>query len=492
MRILSLGQGLPDASIDNFNWASALSFYDYDAIVVDPLEAVSRLIDGVVRDGTGFFTYHEEPIADGPSTSEAVGLADLLRRRRLETERLLARGGLVVCFGYPDLPHPQVSGFTGCHRYYWLPAPAGADYGPNYIRAAGGRNISVTDYEHPFANYLDSRRSDVLYRAWFAEGSAGFAGSKVLARSDGGTAVALDVPVGEGRIIFLPALPSRISSGERSTIASNLVTAIRNTLLSSAEATPPVWLEHHSLPGLDGINRRIEDTEARLDELEAELHAARAEYLGIDRYRRLLWQEGKFGFELPVRDSLALLGFSQYSNLDDPAVFSFGGNTVYMEAESNLQAVGMEPHYRLRQRIEEKIADEGRAPPKGIVVVNGFREQQPSERPQQYTDALRVASESMRYCLLQASDLYDAVRYKLEGRGEPQAFLNKLLATEGLFAPDPEPPMPEPEPEPEESLPESEEVLGEAPQDVADGQTDGADANNESPTDSTAKSSIKD
>ena len=37
MRILSLGQALPDSTIDNFNWASALSFFDYDALVVDPL-----------------------------------------------------------------------------------------------------------------------------------------------------------------------------------------------------------------------------------------------------------------------------------------------------------------------------------------------------------------------------------------------------------------------------------------------------------------------
>jgi hypothetical protein len=492
VRILSLGQGLPDAAIDNFNWASALSFYDYDAIIVDPLEAVSRLIDGVVRDGTGFFTYHDEPITDGPSTSESVGLADLLRRRRLETERLLARGGLVVCFGYPDLPHPNVSGFTGCHRYYWLPAPTGTDFGPNYIKAAGGRNISVTDFEHPFANYLDSRRSDVLYRAWFSEGSAGFPGSKVLARSDGGTAIAMDLPVGEGRIIFLPALPSRISSGERSGLASRLVTAIRNTLLSSAEGSPPVWLEQYSLPGIDALNRRIEDAEARLDEVEAELHEARSEYLGIDRYRRLLWQEGKYGFELPVRDALTLLGFTQYSNLDDPAVFSFGGHTIFMEADASLEAVGMEPHYRLRQRLEEKIADEGRTPPRAIVVVNGYREQALGERPQQYSDALKVASESMRYCLLQATDLYDAVRYKLEGRGDPQAFLRKLIATEGVFEPDPEPPMPEPEPEPEPEASLQEQPPAAANKMLTEEQALAAESNDETPSDSTATSRIKD
>jgi hypothetical protein len=40
----------------------------------------------------------------------------------------------------------------------------------------------------------------------------------------------------------------------------------------------------------------------------------------------------------------------------------------------------MDPHYRLRQRLEAKIADEGRAPPHGILIVNGYREIEPGQR----------------------------------------------------------------------------------------------------------------
>src|SRR5690606_16726411 len=102
-------------------------FHDYDAVVVEPAQAVSRMIEGVIK-GEQYKTYDDIPVADGPTTSETVGLADLLRRRRDETERLLGRGGLVVVFAHPDVPHPRVSGFTGAHRYYWLPAPEGKDY----------------------------------------------------------------------------------------------------------------------------------------------------------------------------------------------------------------------------------------------------------------------------------------------------------------------------------------------------------------------------
>ena len=436
MRVLSLGCALPNPQIDNYDWASALSFFDYDAIAVDPAEAVSKLVEGVTRSGAAYSTYDEQPIVSGPTTAAGVGLADLLRRRREETERLLARGGLVVCFAYPDAPHPDVSGFTGCHRYYWLPAPAGRDYGPEYVKAAGGRRVSATDFEHPFADLLENVGEGILYRAVFAEGAAGFGpGAKVIGRSAGGAAVAVDLAVGGGRVVFLPALASNLSMSERSRIADAIVAGVRNTLLRDAEAEPPAWLEAHSLPGIAEAKAKIEAAESRLDELEAELAAERNTLRGVDRYRRLLWQEGKYGFALPVRDALTLLGFASVTGVDEPATFIFGGERVLVETEASPGAVGMEPHYRLRQRLEREIAA-GKERPRGIIVVNGQRELPPEERTQQFEDALRVAAESMRYCVVEATRLFAAVRDHLEGRGDATSFCHRLVNTEGAFAPD--------------------------------------------------------
>lgn len=433
MRILSLGCSLPDSQIDNYDWGSAPSFFDYDAMVVDPAAGVSRFIESVVQAGAPNLTYAEEPIEDGATTALNVGLADLLRRRQEETERLLAKRGLVVCFAYPDVPHTRVSGFTGCHRYYWLPAPAGSDYGATYLRLAHGSSVRVTDYEHPFADYLERQNSNVLYRVRFAEGANGFgSGARVIARSPGGAAIGLDLEVGGGRVVFLPALPSRIGMAERSTVASSIVTAIRNALLLSVEESPPSWLDDYPLPGLEAAQQRLEAAESRLEAVEIELNEARNEYRGIDRYRRLLWQEGRYGFDLPVRDALTLLGFTSYARVDEPATFSYEGETVFVETESSPQAAGMEPHYRLRQRLEAEIAREGRRP-RGLIVVNGQRELPPAQRPQQYTESLRVAAESMRYCVVEAAQLFAAVRDKLQGSDKAAQLCRRLLETEGIL-----------------------------------------------------------
>jgi hypothetical protein len=323
-------------------------------------------------------------------------------------------------------------GFTGFHRYQWLPAPEGCDYGPGYVKAASGRSVKVVDWEHPFANLLDSMEG-VIYRAAFTEGAAGFPGAKVIARSPGGAAIAIDMPLAGGRVIFIPAISSGILSSQRADFATRVVAAIRNTLLLSAEGEPPEWVEEETLPGLAEARTRMEDAEAKLDELEADLDEARNTFRGLDRYRRILWQEGKYGFELPVRDALTLLGATAYSQPDEPAVFSLALESVMVEAESSNGEVGMEPHYRLRERLETKIAHDKRRS-FGVVIVNGYRELPPEERPQQYSESLRIAAESMRYCILTATDLFDAVKDKLEGRGDASAFFKRIVATEGVFS----------------------------------------------------------
>jgi hypothetical protein len=240
--------------------------------------------------------------------------------------------------------------------------------------------------------------------------------------------------VGNGRVILIPALAVNVTGQQRSQIAASLSAAIRNTLLTEAEGASLDRIEDVALPGIAEARTRMDDAEAKLDELEAELDTARNEYRGLDRYRRILWQEGKYGFELPVRDALALLGATGYSQPDEPAIFNLGGETVLVEAESSPGEVGMEPHYRLRERIEGRISKDKRRA-YGLIVVNGHNQVAPDERERQYTDPLRIAAESMRYCVVTATDLFYAVRDKLEAKGDAKTFLKRLVETEGIFTP---------------------------------------------------------
>ena len=147
------------------------------------------------------------------------------------------------------------------------------------------------------------------------------------------------------------------------------------------------------------------------------------------------------GLEEPVRDALSQIGFRIIaSNLDSPAWIQLpadkaGKQAALLEVEGNINAVGMEAHYRLRRRLEDAIA-KGK-PRRGLLIINGHRTTAPAERPAQYDDSLRVAAESLRYCIATTEQLFHAVRASLEGdTATVEAFRQRLLTTEGILQED--------------------------------------------------------
>jgi hypothetical protein len=438
MRVLSLGFPMPGARVDNHTFASAPSFFDYDAIAVNP-EALSQLVEEVVN-GTGdHATRAHEPVVNGPTTPEAVGLAQLLRDRQDETARLLARGGLVVCFAYPNVVHANVTGFAGCDRYFWLPAPPGISYAEPFLRRAWGTELLPVDHDHPFGPYVDTFRGKLAYRAYFDEVTSGFSGAgRVFARSLGNAAIAIELAVYGGRAVFLPP-PARLPTGDaRYSYSDAIQAAVRNTLGLAAHAKPPAWLSDYQLPGLPERLRTLAAADERLDESSEAVAAAQADIEELERYRRLLWQEGRYGLEQPVRDALALLGFTvNAKNLDVPAELQSadGELAALLEVDAGEEAVGMDGHHRLRRRLEMAI-QAGNAK-HGLLVINGYRAKQPAQRPPQYEDTLRVAAESMRYCVATTTQLFHATRAALKGDTTTvDAFRQRLLTTEGVMGED--------------------------------------------------------
>ncbi|OGO50720.1 MAG: hypothetical protein A2148_01575 [Chloroflexi bacterium RBG_16_68_14] len=442
MRILSLGFPMPGPSVDNHTFANAPTFFDYDALVVDP-QALSRLIEEVVSGSAEHTTRSGERVVNAPTSPDAVGLADLLRDRQEETARLLARGGLVVCFAYPNVVHHQVASFTGCDRYFWLPAPPGLQYREPFLRRGTGSEIIPTEHDHPFGPFVHQFRGKLAYQAYFADDAPGFPdlSGRVFARSAGGAAVALELSLGRGRAVFLPP-PVRPPSGDQRYAYSNaLQDAIRHTLRLAATSGPPAWLHEHELPGLSERLAARDEAERQVAQAQDALTAAEERVQELDRYRRLLWQEGKYGLEEPVRDALALLGFRLVpQDIDTPAqvhleVGRRGQQVALLEVEASDEAVGMDGHYRLRRRLEEAIA--GGKPKRGLLIINGYRTQPPSQRAAQYQDALRVAAESLRYCVTTTEQLFHACRAALEGdEATVHAFRERLLTTEGVLKED--------------------------------------------------------
>ena len=303
-------------------------------------------------------------------------------------------------FAHPDVPHPSVSGFTGAHRYYWLPAPEGQDYSIKHLKPPADATSTSSTGSIPSrtTSTPSATTSSTASRSRKARTRSRRKRARPQRRRH---AIAIEVPVLAGRVIFVPALAAAHHAHRPLAFAANLVSAIRNTLLTTADGSAPEWVAEETLPGIEDSQRTHPGRRSQ---------AGRARSRAGRRPRRVpghrpLPPHPVAGGQVRLRVAGARRPATARASGNSrpsmqPGHFSFGSVSAFVEAESSAGAVGMDPHYRLRARLKTKIADDGRTPPHGIVIVNGFRETAPAEREQQYTNALRVASESMRYCIV--------------------------------------------------------------------------------------------
>jgi hypothetical protein len=400
---------LPNQRIDNYSFFSAPSFFDYDAILVDPA-AVTQSINDVLSGTVAHATAADEPIVNAPTAGLNVGLADLLRRRRDETERLLARGGTIAVFARPNQTFRFITGFPAADMYCWLPVPDDMAYREPYLVPAFGTQVVVTDGSSAMAPFVNAFQSWFHYRAYFAEHLAEFAGKgQIFARSVGGAAVGVRFQIGEGSLYFLPAMYSTPEGEPRFNLAQTLLGCLTQSVHAAADEAPPDWISSVHMPGAEPLEVAVEQAHERLDEATERYEEAKTQLDTVAHFRRLVWQEGRYGLEPAVREAFQLLGFKVGMDVDTPAILEADGRTAFLEVEGSDEPVVEWPYFRLQKRLEKDLIAT-RNVKKGVIVVNGLRRVPPNERTESYSDALRIACENYRYALLTGEGLLDLVR----------------------------------------------------------------------------------
>jgi len=424
-RILSLGFPLPGVRIDNYTFISAPSFFDYDALVVEP-QALSQLMGDVIAGAADARTFAGSAVRVRPEDPTDVALEELIARRADETARLLARGGAVIVFGRPPLQHRLHEGVT-IMTDAWL-----AHASPPLL-PADGTQAEVSDYQHPLAAFVAAHLADLRYAAR-ADEQALRGETRVFVRSRGAAILGFDYPAGTGRVVVLPALRGVPGGDARYRLSEDLQAGIQRLLGVAGEGVPPPWLARHPLPGLPERAAALREARAARDDAERALAAALDAHDALARYQRLLWQRGRHGLEDAVLDALRLLGCQVYDANRDEIEIRIGDTPVLLEIEASDGEIDMAPHHRLRQRLERAIERRGTAP-RGLIVINGYRNQPPDERPAQASPSLRLAAEQMQYGICPTTVLYAAVEAKLHGDDAgPQSCLSRLVSQPGLLA----------------------------------------------------------
>jgi hypothetical protein len=411
MKLLAIGLPLPHMDVDNYNPLMAPSFFDYDALFVDPV-AFTAIADQVITGEEPFETFDGRPIVNGPTTANAVGAGDQLRRRLEETQHLLEAGGTVIVVGRPNATRAGLVGFEGCDRYSWLPAPAGIAWGPPIIRAAEGKTIRIAAEDHPFASFLRDRRKELAYRAVFDERQPAVArAGRVIARGGSNVPIGMEFRHLGGRIVFIPVI---IDEGgtHRATIAERLIEIARQLIDHPDTELESYWVGSVAVTGLEQVEAELEDADRELSAATERRDAARERHDELAAHRRLVTAEGRDLVDA-TRKALAMLGFV-VTGEGPKIVIESEGQRAFVEVEGARDQVVEWPYVRLQRRLEEELLQNGTAP-RGLVVANGQRIVPPEQRYQRFSGPLRIACENYHYCLLTGETLFALVQRVLGG-----------------------------------------------------------------------------
>ena len=432
MRVLSLSHRLPHQQVDNHNLFNAPALFDYELIVLDA-GAVFESIRAAAQAHGEFMTYADLPVVNGDSVDGAAGLAELLQRRREEFTRALERGATVVVYAAAPNRYSGVHGLQGLDRYYYLPAPDGMAWDATTLRGGEGTHAVIVDHGHPFVPVFETYEAHLLYRTYFNDRAPGFARhARVFLRSAGGAPLGVEFPVLGGRVVFMPA--GRLGDDEMYAFAEAGATILAaQDPRGLPEDDRPYWATQIVVPGLREEEAAVDGARTARDEAQGVLDASEASARSRAAIRDVLWAGGSVALTAAAAACLEAIGFEHAITPDGNHVLADGGRTVHLAVGASAEAVGMSPHYRLRQRLDA-ILEASAVAARGLVVANGQRLGHPDERQREVEDSLRVAAESTRYAVILAPVLFAAARAALEGApAEVLAKMRERIAsTDGI------------------------------------------------------------
>jgi len=411
-RVLSLGCEVHHEDVRCVAFDDPVSLADYDAVVVDPA-SLTALWAG--RDAAR--------LGPGERRELAGRLAHLVWRRRSEATEVLRRGGTIVCFlrplGTPARlvrPGPQ-GGRVVLHAYSWLPRERAL----TGLVVASGRSQAVapTDQAHPAWRLVESAGGGVAEA--FVANETLPEGCRVVATNEDGRPVALEVSVGEGKVVFVPPL-----AGEPDARGRAIVDFFAPPSTPPAETPPPEWLDEALLPGQKELAARLEELEAEIERLEAEFIAARDRQATLSRLNRLVYASRAEELVEPAADAFERLGFDvETIEPHTLKLWSDEGHALVVVAAADGQ-IDSDPYWALIEQIGRRPTPDVR----GVILGNAHCATRPADRPAPFTDLLRRGAQHRQVCLLPTTELYAAVAALIEKDDESlRARLRKAIVS---------------------------------------------------------------
>jgi len=437
VRAIALGWELAGPNVTLADFPSADSLAGFDAVLIDPLSLPTLWQPYAELGPDGTYRLHP-----GRDFGLSRALEKLFALRQRELEDLLFRGGGVLVVRVRASDEGVIIEGNPPRRldsYGFLPK-ASLVAGPHHLAlpqgirfmSRRGTDVQVLDPLHPLAPYLE-RFSSHGYEAVLTAvlGAPLSAFGRILAQNRVGDPLAFDLPVGLGRILFLPAFPNADGREAWELLRPGIAALLDLPL----PATAPDWFGNYALPGEDELRKSLEELareKERLIRREEELSSAQRE---LETFKALLYPRGKTAFLSAVKAAFSRLGFN-LAELKEPATFlaeSKEENFLVRVGFSPFSPVGPEEHRALLLALD-RLKNEERRELRGLLVCLAQPEIDPKRRGPQWQEAVERASRDYRFALVSAYDLFRAVAQVLAG-ADPAEIRKSLAEAEGPWKP---------------------------------------------------------
>jgi len=357
-----------------------------------------------------------------------------IQRRQMELRDLMHRkGGIVVCILRPEASADTLLDLAASNITNFVRGTTREGYGSHFKTLQPARGTS--------RGYFQILRETLHFTAHLEASEAQITalGGTTLAVDSVGYPIAVESPVGEGKICFLPP-PNNIPADRMGAAVVKVITTHFN---KTGEIEAPTWAGDITVPGANIHNEQIEELTKRTEELAAQITALKNDREKLLSYVQLLFGYGKAVLEPVVRSAFRLLGFTvpepeEYEGEWDVELQDLqSGRTSLGEVEGSEGFIDVDKYRQLLDYIEAE-AQEGRDH-KGILIGNGFRLLAPdaAERQNQFSEHAQRGAVRNQFCLLPTTELFKAVCAALESPENQTlkaAIRESLLATTGPWS----------------------------------------------------------
>jgi hypothetical protein len=438
VRIISVGVYINHKSILNEQFRSAVSFFDFDMVILNPSVIFSEYeLDIFNPTYLGCRLLRE---------SESQKILDDISRRKSEITELIKLGRTAVLV----LPPPEKCYYSTGQKTY-------SGSGKNKVTqqfinelnlssaiplkdfstvTASGTSIEFRGSE-PFKTYWEKMKNYHFYSAYLSS----TVGKPFLFIKGTTKVVGTWVPTEKGVFLILPSIydegsyKTKKDYNQFCSLFIDALTELTSDLNKSiGDYSLPAWTTAYFLPDEKEQKEQLSTKEYELQGLLSQISQSKEKLSKIEKYKLLLSGSGR-ALEMQVATVLKEIGFSVEPGAEgrDDLILKYGEKIAVVEIKGVSKSASEKHAAQLEKWVAEYVTSHD-VNPKGILIVNAYCNTPLHARNEPaFPEQMVSYATNREHCLITTTQLlsfYLSVISKPEGR---EQLINDLFDTKGVF-----------------------------------------------------------